>query len=103
MPMRVPLWPDALIDRPVNMALWSLRLWRPERAAGPPSLPCRNAPMPGSAGGSAASRTFCCGLYCDELVSLPKNVLTHFVGMLSVDKLRALDKALTIALQIQMD
>lgn len=39
----------------------------------------------------------------DELVSLPKNVLTHFVGMLPPDKLRMLDRALLIALQIEAD
>ena len=43
------------------------------------------------------------GIYCDELVSLPKNMLTHFVGLLSVEKLRLLDSALLIALQIQVD
>ena len=41
------------------------------------------------------------GVYCDELVSLPKSMLTNFVGMLSPDKLRLLDQALIIALQIQ--
>jgi mRNA interferase MazF len=40
---------------------------------------------------------------CDELVSLPKTMLTHFVGMLSPDKLSLIDKALVIALQIQAD
>jgi mRNA interferase MazF len=43
------------------------------------------------------------GVYCDELVSLPKTMLTHFVGMLSPGKLRLLDRALLIALQIQED
>jgi len=42
-----------------------------------------------------------CGIYCDELVSLPKNRLMHFVGALSPDKLGLLDKALLIALQIR--
>lgn len=41
------------------------------------------------------------GIYCDELVSLPKTMLTHFVGMLPPGKLRLLDRALLIALQIQ--
>jgi mRNA interferase MazF len=40
------------------------------------------------------------GIYCDELVSLPKSMLTHFIGMLSPDKLSALDRALLTALQI---
>jgi mRNA interferase MazF len=43
------------------------------------------------------------GIYCDELVSLPKSMLTHFVGMLPPDKLRLLDRALLVALQIQED
>jgi mRNA interferase MazF len=43
------------------------------------------------------------GIYCDELVSLPKTMLTHFVGMLPPGKLRLLDRALLIALQIQED
>jgi mRNA interferase MazF len=43
------------------------------------------------------------GIYCDELVSLPKTMLNHFVGMLPHEKLRLLDKALLIALQIQAD
>ena len=43
------------------------------------------------------------GVCCDELVSLPKTMLTQFVGMLSADKLRLLDEALMIALQIQAD
>lgn len=43
------------------------------------------------------------GIYCDELVSLPKTVLTNFVGMLSPEKLRLMDRALLIALQIQTD
>jgi mRNA interferase MazF len=43
------------------------------------------------------------GVYCDELVSLPKTMLTHFVGMLSPDNLRLLDSAILIALQIRED
>ena len=31
------------------------------------------------------------------------NILTHFIGMLSPDKVRLLDSALLIALQIQVD
>ena len=41
------------------------------------------------------------GIYCDELVSLPKTVLTHFVGMLSPDRLCLLDGALLVALQVR--
>ena len=43
------------------------------------------------------------GIYCDELVSLPKGMLTHYVGMLSPAQLALLDRALLVALQIQMD
>ncbi len=39
-------------------------------------------------------------VHCDELVSLPKSVLTNFVGTLSPQKLAALDRALRIALDI---
>lgn len=37
-------------------------------------------------------------IHCDELVSLPKAVLTDFIGSLSKAKLRGLDRALTFAL-----
>jgi mRNA interferase MazF len=39
-------------------------------------------------------------IHCDELVSLPKSVLTHFVGALRAPGLRALDQALRVALDI---
>ena len=39
-------------------------------------------------------------IHCDELVSLPKSMLTNYVGQLSFQKLRLLEKALKIALQI---
>ena len=39
-------------------------------------------------------------IHCDELVSLPKSALTHFVGLLSPQKLQALNQALRIALDI---
>lgn len=39
-------------------------------------------------------------IYCDELVSLPKPILTNFVGSLSSDKLQELNRALSIALEI---
>ena len=41
-----------------------------------------------------------CSIHCDELVSLPKSVLTNFVGTLSPLKIRELNKALRIALEI---
>jgi mRNA interferase MazF len=39
-------------------------------------------------------------IHCDELVSLSKSVLTNYIGTLSSDKLRALDGALRIALEL---
>ena len=39
-------------------------------------------------------------IYCDELVSLPKSVLTNYVGTLPFKKAQELDKALCIALDI---
>ncbi len=39
-------------------------------------------------------------IYCDELVSLPKSILTNFVGSLSSDKIEELNRALCIALEI---
>jgi mRNA interferase MazF len=41
------------------------------------------------------------GIHCDELVSLPKAVLTDYIGSLSESKGRELDKALMAALQIR--
>lgn len=40
------------------------------------------------------------GIHCDELVSLPKSMLTNYVGKLSPEKLHLLERALKIALQI---
>ena len=39
-------------------------------------------------------------IYCDELVSLPKSILTNFVGSLSPEKVQKLDRALCVALEI---
>lgn len=39
-------------------------------------------------------------IHCDELVSLPKSTLTHYVGTLSPEKIEALNQALCIALDI---
>ena len=41
-------------------------------------------------------------IYCDELVSLPKYMLTQFVGSLSASKVPALDGALVSALEIRV-
>jgi mRNA interferase MazF len=39
-------------------------------------------------------------VHCDELVSLPKSALTHFVGRLGPVRLPELDRALALALDI---
>ena len=39
-------------------------------------------------------------IHCDELVSLPKSVLTDYVGTLSAEKIEELNVALRIALDI---
>lgn len=39
-------------------------------------------------------------IHCDELVSLPKSALTHYISTLSPEKIGALNKALRIALDI---
>ena len=39
-------------------------------------------------------------IHCDELVSLPKSVLTDYVGSLSSEKLAGLSKALRLALDV---
>jgi len=41
------------------------------------------------------------GIHCDELVSLPKAMLTHFIGRLSDEKTEGLDRALVTALDLQ--
>ena len=38
-------------------------------------------------------------IFCDQLVSIPKSALTHFIGTLSPTKIRALDNALAVALE----
>jgi mRNA interferase MazF len=43
------------------------------------------------------------GVHCDELVSLPKSMLTNFIGMLPPEKLRSLNDALKAALQLHGD
>jgi mRNA interferase MazF len=39
-------------------------------------------------------------IHCDELVSLPKSILTNYVGMLPSHKLKAVNQALRIALEL---
>ena len=40
------------------------------------------------------------GIHCDELISLPKSMLTNYVGNLRPEKLDLLERALKIALQL---
>jgi mRNA interferase MazF len=40
-------------------------------------------------------------VHCDELVSLPKSILTRFVGRLRGEKLVEFDQALTVALELE--
>lgn len=42
-------------------------------------------------------------IYCDELISLPKSVLTNFIGSLSQQKIKELNQALKIALELESD
>jgi mRNA interferase MazF len=42
------------------------------------------------------------GIHCDELVSLPKSVLTDYVGELGPPKIRELRRALRIALAVEV-
>ncbi len=39
-------------------------------------------------------------IHCDELISLPKSLLTNFIGRLSDSKIKELDQAIKIALDI---
>jgi mRNA interferase MazF len=40
-------------------------------------------------------------VHCDELISIPKSVLTDFIGRLSQDKVLELDSALEVALGLK--
>lgn len=42
-------------------------------------------------------------IHCDALMSLPKSLLTHFIGTLSAEKIDALNKALFMALDLPND
>ncbi len=39
-------------------------------------------------------------IHCDEVVSLPKSMLTHYLGRLSPKKINLLNQALRIALDL---
>jgi mRNA interferase MazF len=40
-------------------------------------------------------------IHCDELISIPKSMLTDFIGLLSDDKIIELNRALRIALELE--
>ena len=40
-------------------------------------------------------------IHCDELVTLPKSALTNYMGSLSQQKIRELNRALLVALDLQ--
>jgi mRNA interferase MazF len=40
-------------------------------------------------------------VHCDELVSLPKHMLTDFVARLDTDKMEEINRALRVALDLQ--
>ena len=40
-------------------------------------------------------------IHCDELVSLPKSVLTHYVGSLNATALKQVNRALAISLGLE--
>jgi mRNA interferase MazF len=42
-------------------------------------------------------------IHCDELVSLPKSLLTNYVGSLPSSKLQSLNRALRVALEVSGD
>ena len=42
-------------------------------------------------------------IHCDALMSLPKSILTNYVSNLPASKLQALNKALLIALDLDLD
>jgi mRNA interferase MazF len=42
-------------------------------------------------------------VHCDELVSLPKSMLTNYIGSLSLMKQQVLESALKIALQLNAE
>ena len=40
-------------------------------------------------------------IHCDELVSLPKSVMTNYIGSLSEPRMEELDEALRVALELE--
>ena len=42
-------------------------------------------------------------IHCDALMSLPKSILTNFIGTLSPDKIHSLNQALQMALDLPVE
>jgi len=42
-----------------------------------------------------------CAIYCDDLISIPKSMLTNYVGALSPSKIEEVNAALRIALAVE--
>jgi mRNA interferase MazF len=42
-------------------------------------------------------------IHCDELISLPKSKLTHYVGALSSQRMQMLDRCLKVALHLDQE
>jgi mRNA interferase MazF len=42
-------------------------------------------------------------IHCDELISLPKSILTNFIGSVSSAEIRELNRALSLALDLDME
>ncbi len=49
----------------------------------------------------SAGLKYLSSIHCDELISLPKSVLTHFLGSLPHEKIEELNEALKIALAVE--
>ena len=41
------------------------------------------------------------GIHCDELISIPKSSLTHFIGALSPNQVEKLSRALAVAVGLE--
>lgn len=44
-----------------------------------------------------------CSIHCDELVSLPKSMLTNYIGILPASRITQLNEALKNALELHDD
>lgn len=40
-------------------------------------------------------------VFCDQLISIPKSALTHFIGTLSPKRVREMNNALSVALDLE--